>query len=86
VQAQGTGNPGNNAVFNSSSACCIGSTAFIDAFILAGSQNLCTTIYDILKPGPQMFSPRSLSLDLGSGRQITSISNTYLSDNVGSAI
>jgi hypothetical protein len=50
VHAQGTGNPGNNAVFNSSSICCIGSTAFIDAFILApGSQDMCTTIYNVLK-------------------------------------
>ena len=48
-RAQGTGSLGNNAVYNSSSACCIGTSAFIDAFITQGANDFCATIYNILQ-------------------------------------
>ena len=46
---------GNNAVYNSSGNCspsspCAGSSAFIDAFVLAGANDICATIHNILQP------------------------------------
>jgi len=56
VHAQGSGNAGNNAVYNSSSACCAGSSAFIDANILFQS-DICTTIYLILNGTNGKYTP-----------------------------
>jgi len=59
MRAQGT--VGNNAVFNSSGSCspqCVGSSAFIDAYILF-NHDICTTLYNILNgtSGNGSFTP-----------------------------
>jgi hypothetical protein len=68
MAAQSTGgNPGNNAVFNSSSSCCIGSSAFIDALVLQGSGDFCATIYGILNSpnySPAVIDARGISARL----------------------
>jgi|SRR5580704_13769281 hypothetical protein len=59
MRAQGT--VGNNAAFNSSGSCspqCVGSSAFIDAYILF-NHDICTTLYNILNgtSGNGSFTP-----------------------------
>jgi len=53
VHGQGSGSLGNNAVYNPSGSCCIGSSAFIDAyeiFTIKGYADICDTVYKVLQP------------------------------------
>src|SRR5215471_11452380 len=59
---QGQGDPGNNAVYNSSGNCCVGSTAFVDARILMGqTDTICSVIFGILQPST--YPPAGMVID-----------------------
>jgi hypothetical protein len=66
VHLRAQGSPGNNAVYNSSAVCCVGSSSFIDASVLQ-AQDFCDTIYQIIHSStytPAVIDARGISSHL----------------------